>query len=105
MRDHLASVVLGDDVDHDNAFLEHDVHSEALVFFFLEYFRSTHIVAPNGFKVVVYTRFDVVRDPLLFAITFGNVANIVGHEVNPLFWSYTTTLAKQSLVIIMIQCF
>ena len=26
-------------------------------------------------------------------------------EANQWFWSYTTTLAKQSLVIIMIQCF
>ena len=73
VRDHLASVVLDDDVDHNNAFLEHDVHSEALVLFFFEYVQSTYSIAPKGFKVGVYTRFDAVGDPLLFSHTFGIV--------------------------------
>ena len=32
--------VTDDGVDHDNAYLEHEVHSEALVVFFLEYLQS-----------------------------------------------------------------
>ena len=47
---------------------------------FLEYFQSTYIIAPNGFKVIVYTRFDAVRNPLLFAHTFCTVGDIEEHS-------------------------
>ena len=72
LHDHLGVEVLDDDADHQNVFLDHDVHSEALVSFFLEYFHSTHDIGPNGFKVVACNRFDsAVLDPLLLAYTFG----------------------------------
>ena len=43
--------VTDDGVDHDNAYLEHEVHSEALALFFLEYFQSEYSIRPRGFKV------------------------------------------------------
>ena len=57
IRDGLGVEVLDDDLDHENAYLEHDAHSEALVLFFLEYVQS-YSMGPRGFKLVVYTRFD-----------------------------------------------
>ena len=51
-------VVVDFHVDHDNAYLEHNTHSEALIMFFLDFFRPTHAIQPCGFKLVVYARFD-----------------------------------------------
>ena len=104
VRDHLVSVILDDDVDHNNAFLEHDVHSEALVLFFLEYFQSTYSIAPKGFKVVVFTRFDSVRDPLLFAHTFGIVEEDLERGEPVVLELYSNT-GETIIGFIMIPCF
>ena len=72
LRDHLGGEVTEVFADRENTYLEHHVHSEALVLFFLDYFQSTHIARPRGFKLVVYTRFDCAAiDPHAFAHTFG----------------------------------
>ena len=56
VRDHLASVVLDDDVNHNNAFLEHDVHSEALVLLF------------GIFSVYIYHRSERIQGGCLHSI-------------------------------------
>ena len=69
--------VTDDGVDHDNAYLEHEIHSEAFALFFLEYFHSEYSIRPRGFKVVVYNRFDSEEtDPHILAHTFEE-----GHHV------------------------
>ena len=57
-RDNHGVEVMDDGVEHDNACLEHEVHSEALVLFVLEFFQSEYSMRPRGFKLVVYSRFD-----------------------------------------------
>lgn len=64
VRDDLGRVIAH--ADHDRALLEHAVHSQELVQFFLNHFRSSHQIEPRGVKIVVYTRFDSeVLDHLL----------------------------------------
>ena len=78
-RDNHGVEVMGDGVEHDNADLEHEVHSEALVLFFLEFFQSEYSMRPRGFKFVVYSRFDSEEiRPHDLAHTFGVEEDVPG---------------------------
>ena len=60
------------DEEHNGAYLQHDVHAEFVVRFFLEYFSSSTPVEPRGITVVVYTRWDSELLPPS-EVTFGRV--------------------------------
>ena len=42
--------------EHNRAFLQHDVHAEPVVRFFLRYFESESSIEPQGIRILVYTR-------------------------------------------------
>ncbi len=71
-------------------FLQHEIHSEEIVRFVLQHFRSAHSVEPRGMKIVVYTRFDGVElDPHSMAVSFGRTP---GHlEENVVLELYNST--------------
>ena len=61
---------------HARAYLQSDVHGEAVVRYFLQEFPSARALEPQGIKLVVYTRFDsAVHDPEALAIVFGRTAD------------------------------
>ena len=79
-------------MDHDNAFLEHDLHSEPLILFFLDLFQSTHSISPRGFKLVVYTRFDCEeRNPETLAHIFGVAEDVVDRDAPVVLELYCNT--------------
>ena len=46
------------DEEHDGAYLQHVLHAEFAVRFFLDYFSNSLPLEPRGMRVVVYTRWD-----------------------------------------------
>ena len=60
------------DAEHAQAYLQHDIHGEEIVRFFLQHFQSDYVVEPSGIRIIVYTRFDSVHlDPASMALVFG----------------------------------
>jgi hypothetical protein len=69
------------DAEHDSAFLEHHIHSEPVVLFFLHYFHSEWPIEPEGLTVMAYTRWDSEVLPACEtnAVTFGRHDDIESH--------------------------
>ena len=60
------------DAEHAQAYLQHDIHGEEIVRFFLQHVQSDYVVEPSGIRIIVYTRFDSVHlDPQSMALVFG----------------------------------
>ena len=80
--------------EHNRAYLQHDVHAEPVVRFFLRYFESERSIEPQGIRILVYTRWDSAHlGPETFALTFGRDQTADADDVGPpiTFELYNTT--------------
>ena len=81
-RTHLGAIADATDAEHNRAYLQHDVHAEPVVRFFLRHFNAEGLLEPRGIRVVVYTRWDSVElQPEALAVTFGRAASADGDGV------------------------
>ena len=76
VRTELGVIANALDQEHNQAYLQDDIHAEPIMRFFHSYFRSPQAFDGRGIRVVVYTRWDSEAvNPFSLAATYGRIRN------------------------------
>ncbi len=76
-RDNLGNVEIADEVEHENAYLQHDIHGIPIVLHLLQLLGEPNHYSSAGFEIRAYTRFDCKDvEPAMLSIHYGGSGSL-----------------------------